>query len=67
VVKEVERVSQLKDAGPPLERIFLGADHIQVEAPQRPGEREYVALKDSVTGQHLVTLAHSMQLTVDIE
>lgn len=61
------RVAQLKEAGPPPERIFLGLDHVQIAVPQRPGEREYVALEDSATGQQLVTLAHSMQLTSDVE
>jgi hypothetical protein len=61
------RVAQLKDAGPPPERIFLGIDRVQVAVPQRPGKREYVALEDSATGQQLVTLAHSMQLVADVE
>lgn len=61
------RVAQLKEAGPPPERIFLGIDHVQIAVPQRPGEREYVALEDSATGQQLVTLAHSMQLASDVE
>lgn len=61
------RVAQLKESGPPPERIFLGIDHVQIAVPQRPGEREYVALEDSATGQQLVNLAHSMQLTADVE
>lgn len=61
------RVAQLKEAGPPPERIFLGMDHLQIAVPQRPGEREYVALEDSATGQKLVTLAHTMQLSAEVE
>lgn len=61
------RISQIKKAGPAIERIFFGVDHIQVAVPQRPGIRDYVALEDSATGQHLVSLAHSLQLTADIE
>jgi len=61
------RVAQLKEAGPPPERIFLGMDHVQIAVPQRPGEREYVALEDSATGQQLVTLAHLMQLSAEVE
>lgn len=61
------RVAQLKESGPPPERIFLGTEHVQIAVPQRPGEREYVALEDSATGQQLVTLAHAMQLSAEVE
>ena len=61
------RVAQLKESGPPPERIFLGMEHVQIAVPQRPGDRPYVALEDSATGQQLVTLAHRMQLTAEVE
>ncbi|MFB8403833.1 sigma-70 family RNA polymerase sigma factor [Streptomyces sp. NPDC055912] len=56
------RVAQLKDAGPPPERAFLGAQLVQVYVPMRPGEREYVAVEDSSTGQKMLALAQSLQL-----
>ncbi|MFG2760444.1 sigma-70 family RNA polymerase sigma factor [Streptomyces wuyuanensis] len=61
------RVAQLKDAGPPTERAFLGVDRVQVAVPQRAGEREYVALEDSATGQQLINLAHRLQLEGELE
>ncbi|MEU3818014.1 sigma-70 family RNA polymerase sigma factor [Streptomyces sp. NPDC030392] len=61
------RVAQLRDAGPPPERAFLGTQHVRVAVPQRPGEREYVALEDSATGQKLLGLAHKLQLDGDLE
>ncbi|MDQ0843360.1 sigma-70 family RNA polymerase sigma factor [Streptomyces sp. V1I6] len=61
------RVAQLKDAGPPTERAFLGVDRVQVAVPQRAGEREYVALEDSSTGQQLINLAHRLQLDGELE
>ncbi len=61
------RVAQLKDAGPPAERAFVGVDRVQVAVPQRPGEREYVALEDSATGQQLINLAHRLQLEGELE
>ncbi|MEU7283672.1 MULTISPECIES: sigma-70 family RNA polymerase sigma factor [Actinomycetes] len=60
------RVAQLRDAGPPPERVFLGTGPVQVLVPMRPGEREYVALEDSSTGQKLVALAHQLQLEGDL-
>ncbi|GAA2780586.1 sigma-70 family RNA polymerase sigma factor [Streptomyces showdoensis] len=60
------RVAQLKDAGPPPERAFLGTEHVQVLVPMRPGERDYVALEDSSTGQKLLALAHQLQLEGDL-
>ena len=56
------RVAQLRDAGPPPERAFLGTQLVQVVVPLRPGEREYVAVEDSSTGQRLLALAQSLQL-----
>ncbi|MFI8290168.1 sigma-70 family RNA polymerase sigma factor [Streptomyces sp. NPDC085614] len=56
------RVAQLRDAGPPPERAFLGTRLVQVVVPLRPGEREYVAVEDSSTGQRLLALAQSLQL-----
>ncbi|MFD4723053.1 sigma-70 family RNA polymerase sigma factor [Streptomyces sp. NPDC058423] len=61
------RVAQLKDAGPPTERAFLGVDRVHVAVPQRPGERDYVAVEDSATGQQLINLAHRMQLDGELE
>lgn len=61
------RVAQLREAGPPPERVFLGVQRVQVAVPQRPGEREYVALEDSATGQQLLNLAHQLQLEGDLE
>ncbi|MEV6649969.1 sigma-70 family RNA polymerase sigma factor [Streptomyces sp. NPDC051219] len=61
------RVAQLKDAGPPTERAFLGLDRIHVAVPQRDGEREFVALEDSATGQQLINLAHRLQLDGELE
>ncbi|MFD0397271.1 sigma-70 family RNA polymerase sigma factor [Kitasatospora sp. NPDC127121] len=61
------RVAQLKDAGPPAERAFLGVDRVSVAVPQRPGEREYVAVEDSATGQQLINLAHRLQLEGELE
>ncbi|MEU8527887.1 sigma-70 family RNA polymerase sigma factor [Streptomyces sp. NPDC048629] len=60
------RVAQLRDAGPPPERVFLGTERAQVLVPMRPGEREYVALEDSSTGQKLLALAHQLQLEGDL-
>ncbi|MFE5909687.1 sigma-70 family RNA polymerase sigma factor [Streptomyces wedmorensis] len=60
------RVAQLRDAGPPPERAFLGTEHAQVLVPMRPGERDYVALEDSSTGQKLLALAHRLQLDGDL-
>lgn len=60
------RVAQLRDAGPPPERAFLGTQEVQVLVPMRPGEREYVALEDSSTGQKLLALAHQLQLEGDL-
>ncbi|MFF8275082.1 sigma-70 family RNA polymerase sigma factor [Streptomyces lateritius] len=60
------RVAQLRDAGPPPERAFLGTQHAQVLVPMRPGERDYVALEDSSTGQKLLALAHHLQLEGDL-
>ncbi|KAA6218811.1 sigma-70 family RNA polymerase sigma factor [Streptomyces filamentosus] len=60
------RVAQLRDAGPPPERAFLGAQHVQVLVPMRAGERDYVALEDSSTGQKLLALAHQLQLDGDL-
>ncbi|WP_329488702.1 sigma-70 family RNA polymerase sigma factor [Kitasatospora sp. NBC_01246] len=61
------RVAQLKDAGPPAERAFLGVDRVAVAVPQRPGERDYVAVEDSATGQQLINLAHRLQLDGELE
>ncbi|MEV5973011.1 sigma-70 family RNA polymerase sigma factor [Streptomyces sp. NPDC051921] len=60
------RVAQLRDAGPPPERAFIGTGAVQVLVPMRPGEREYVALEDSSTGQKLLALAHQLQLEGDL-
>ncbi|MFF6774386.1 sigma-70 family RNA polymerase sigma factor [Streptomyces sp. NPDC012637] len=60
------RVAQLRDAGPPPERAFLGTQRTQVLVPMRPGERDYVALEDSSTGQKLLALAHQLQLEGDL-
>ncbi|MEU6945286.1 sigma-70 family RNA polymerase sigma factor [Streptomyces sp. NPDC046316] len=60
------RVAQLRDAGPPPERAFLGTQDVQVLVPMRPGERDYVALEDSSTGQKLLALAHRLQLEGDL-
>ncbi|MEU9701349.1 sigma-70 family RNA polymerase sigma factor [Streptomyces sp. NPDC047981] len=60
------RVAQLRDAGPPPERAFLGTQDVQVLVPMRPGERDYVALEDSSTGQKLLALAHQLQLEGDL-
>ncbi|MFD0367330.1 sigma-70 family RNA polymerase sigma factor [Streptomyces sp. NPDC127114] len=60
------RVAQLRDAGPPPERVFIGTGAVQVLVPMRPGEREYVALEDSSTGQKLLALAHQLQLEGDL-
>ncbi|MGW1014541.1 sigma-70 family RNA polymerase sigma factor [Streptomyces termitum] len=60
------RVAQLRDVGPPPERAFLGTEHVRVLVPMRAGEREYVALEDSSTGQKLLALAHQVQLEGDL-
>ncbi|MGW0117719.1 sigma-70 family RNA polymerase sigma factor [Streptomyces sp. NPDC003327] len=60
------RVAQLRDAGPPPERAFLGTEHAQVLVPMRAGERDFVALEDSSTGQKLLALAHRLQLEGDL-
>ncbi|MGW6721663.1 sigma-70 family RNA polymerase sigma factor [Streptomyces sp. NPDC054995] len=60
------RVAQLRDAGPPPERAFLGTQHVQVLVPMRAGERDFVALEDSSTGQKLLALTHQMQLAGDL-
>ncbi|MET9351254.1 MULTISPECIES: sigma-70 family RNA polymerase sigma factor [Streptomyces] len=61
------RVAQLRDAGPPPERAFLGTQLVQVAVPLRPGERDYVALEDSSTGQKLLALAQSLQLDGELQ
>ncbi|MEU4065890.1 sigma-70 family RNA polymerase sigma factor [Streptomyces wedmorensis] len=61
------RVSQLRDAGPPPERAFLGTQLVQVAVPLRPGEREYVAVEDSSTGQRLLALAQGLQLDGELQ
>ncbi|MEU2155659.1 sigma-70 family RNA polymerase sigma factor [Streptomyces sp. NPDC019396] len=61
------RVAQLRDAGPPPERAFLGTQLVQVAVPLRPGEREYVAVEDSSTGQKLLALAQSLQLNGELQ
>ncbi|MFF8605002.1 sigma-70 family RNA polymerase sigma factor [Streptomyces sp. NPDC015346] len=61
------RVAQLRDAGPPPERAFLGTQSVQVAVPLRPGEREYVAVEDSSTGQKMLALAHSLQLDGELQ
>ncbi|MFD5109238.1 sigma-70 family RNA polymerase sigma factor [Streptomyces cinereoruber] len=61
------RVAQLRDAGPPPERAFLGAQYVQVAVPTRPGEREYVAVEDSSTGQRMLALAQSLQLDGELQ
>ncbi|MCX4984550.1 sigma-70 family RNA polymerase sigma factor [Streptomyces sp. NBC_00572] len=61
------RVAQLKDAGPRPERAFLGTQHVQVAVPTRPGEREYVAVEDSSTGQKMLALAQSLQLEGELQ
>ncbi|CAM5545748.1 MULTISPECIES: sigma-70 family RNA polymerase sigma factor [Streptomyces] len=61
------RVSQLRDSGPPPERAFLGTQHVQVAVPTRPGEREYVAVEDSSTGQKMLALAQSLQLEGELQ
>jgi hypothetical protein len=61
------RVAQLRDAGPPPERAFLGTQSVQVAVPLRPGEREYVAVEDSSTGQKLLALAQRLQLDGELQ
>ncbi|GGY30539.1 hypothetical protein GCM10010363_08880 [Streptomyces omiyaensis] len=61
------RVAQLRDAGPPPERAFLGTQYVQVAVPTRPGEREYVAVEDSSTGQRMLALAQSLQLEGELQ
>jgi transcriptional regulator with XRE-family HTH domain len=61
------RVAQLKESGPPPERIFVGAEHVRIAVPLRPGEREYVAVEDSSTGQRLASFVQAMQLTAEVE
>ncbi|MCM2388933.1 sigma-70 family RNA polymerase sigma factor [Streptomyces albipurpureus] len=61
------RVAQLRDVGPPAERAFLGRRHLRVAVPQRVGERQYVTVEDSATGQKLLGLAHRLQLNGELE
>lgn len=61
------RVAQLRDAGPPPERAFLGTRSVQVAVPLRPGEREYVAVEDSSTGQKMLALAQGLQLEGELQ
>jgi hypothetical protein len=61
------RVAQLRDAGPPPERAFLGTQSVQVAVPLRPGEREYVAVEDSSTGQKMLALAQRLQLDGELQ
>lgn len=61
------RVAQLRDAGPPPERVFLGTESIRVAVPERPGGRRLVALADSAAGQGVLTLAHRLRLDGELE
>lgn len=49
------------------ERFLLGDGHLTISVPKRPGERDLVATEDSATAQHLVEIAHNMQLTASVE
>jgi hypothetical protein len=61
------RVAQLKDAGPPPERAFLGTDKISVAVPERPGGRRLVARADAASGQIVLGLANMLGLAGDLE
>ncbi|MFJ9951642.1 sigma-70 family RNA polymerase sigma factor [Kitasatospora sp. NPDC091207] len=61
------RVAQLKDAGPPAERSFLGTHRLLVAVPRRAGDRDYVAMEDSAAGQQLINSGHRLQLDGDLE
>ena len=61
------RVAQLRDAGPPPERVFLGVEEIRVAVPERAGGRRLVARADSAAAQEVLTLAHRLGLGGTLE
>jgi hypothetical protein len=61
------RVAQLKDAGPPPERAFLGVGAVRVAVPERAGGRRLVARADSAAGQRVLSLAHRLGLDGELE
>jgi hypothetical protein len=55
------------DGGTALIAGFTGASHLQIAVPLRGGERDFVAVEDSATGQRLSALANSRRLPTDVE
>jgi transcriptional regulator with XRE-family HTH domain len=52
---------------PPDRPLALAVRRLKIAVPQRPGEREFVALEDSATAAQLSKIAHAQGMIADVE